>query len=93
MTDKNTVLEKLKNHFYNAGFNLTLSIDPTQYDRLSDINKKIEDIFSGAKSLILVGFAGKNFWKIFQNYLKQNPDLKTTTSPIGNGEEITIKLR
>ena len=28
----------------------------------------------------------------FSNYLKKNPKLRTITSPIGNGEEITIKL-
>ena len=29
----------------------------------------------------------------FSNYLKGNPKLRTITSPIGNGEEITIKIR
>ena len=31
--------------------------------------------------------------KKFSDYLKRNPKLRTITSPIGNGEEITIKLR
>ena len=31
--------------------------------------------------------------KKFSNYLKSNPDLVTITSEIGNGEEITIKLK
>jgi len=31
--------------------------------------------------------------KKFSNYLKINPDLQTITSEIGNGEEITIKLK
>lgn len=31
--------------------------------------------------------------KKFSNYLKANPRLRTITSPIGNGEEITIKIR
>ncbi len=31
--------------------------------------------------------------KKFSDYLKMNPKLRTITSPIGNGEEITIKLR
>ena len=31
--------------------------------------------------------------KKFSDYLKTNPRLKTITSPIGNGEEITIKIR
>ena len=31
--------------------------------------------------------------KKFSAYLKKNPKLRTITSPIGNGEEITIRLR
>ena len=31
--------------------------------------------------------------KKFSEYLKENPKLRTITSPIGNGEEITIKLK
>jgi len=31
--------------------------------------------------------------KKFSDYLKENPKLRTITSPIGNGEEITIKIR
>jgi len=30
--------------------------------------------------------------KKFSDYLRENPKLHTITSPIGNGEEITIKL-
>jgi len=30
--------------------------------------------------------------KKFSDYLRENPKLRTITSPIGNGEEITIKL-
>ncbi len=31
--------------------------------------------------------------KKFSDYLKRNPKLRTITSPIGNGEEITIKIK
>ena len=31
--------------------------------------------------------------KKFSDYLKKNPKLRTITSPIGNGEEITTKIR
>ncbi len=31
--------------------------------------------------------------KKFSEYLKSNPKLRTITTPIGNGEEITIKIR
>jgi len=35
----------------------------------------------------------KQDMKIFSDYLKENPKLRTITTPIGNGEEITIKLK
>jgi predicted O-methyltransferase YrrM len=31
--------------------------------------------------------------KIFSDYIKRNPKLRTITTPIGNGEEITVKLK
>ena len=31
--------------------------------------------------------------KKFSDYLKTNPRLRTITSPIGNGQEITIKVK
>ena len=35
----------------------------------------------------------KQEMKLFSDYLKQNPRLRTMTTPVGNGEEITIKLK
>ncbi len=35
----------------------------------------------------------KQDMKFFSDYLKKNPKLRTITTPIGNGEEITIKLK
>ncbi len=35
----------------------------------------------------------KQDMKKFSDYLKKNPKLRTITTPIGNGEEITIKLK
>jgi len=35
---------------------------------------------------------GKSFTYKFSDYLRENPKLRTITSSIGNGEEITIKL-
>lgn len=35
----------------------------------------------------------KQDMKIFSDYLKKNPKLLTITMPIGNGEEITIKVK
>ena len=35
----------------------------------------------------------RQYMEKFSNYLKENPKLRTITTPIGNGEEITIKLK
>jgi len=35
----------------------------------------------------------KQDMNFFSDYLKKNPKLRTITTPIGNGEEITIKLK
>ena len=35
----------------------------------------------------------KSDMKKFSEHIKKNPNLHTITSPIGNGEEITIKMR
>jgi len=35
----------------------------------------------------------REYMKKFSDYLKKNSKLRTITSPIGNGEEITIKIK
>ena len=71
--DAETVIGKLKNHFSECGFNLFLTIDPDLYNQNSN---SLETIFPQAESIILVGFAGNKFWRIFQNYLDNNPGFK-----------------
>lgn len=71
------VLDQLKRHFLNSGFNLTLAIKASEYDSAIAGTNKLETIFPNAKSVILVGFGGKRFWTIFQEFLKENPHFKT----------------
>ena len=79
--DPDIVLDKIKNHFLNSGFNLTLAIDPSQYNKTPGLNK-LEHLFPEAKSVILIGFAGKEFWGIFQNYLENNPEFETNNTDL-----------
>jgi len=72
-----TVLEQLRKHFLDSGFNLTLTINQSQYDATPRLTKKLKSIFPQAKSVILVGFAGKEFWAVFKDYLQKNPEFKT----------------
>ncbi len=67
------VIDKLRNHFIDAGFNLFLVIDPSQYN---PGDNSLEEIFTYAGSIILVGFAGNKFWRIFHNYLDTHPAFK-----------------
>lgn len=71
------VLDELRKHFLDSGFNLTLAIKASEYDSGNSCAKKIDTIFPEAKSVILVGFGGKQFWSIFQDYLRDNPDFET----------------
>jgi len=74
--DPKTVLEQLRAYFLDSGFNLTLAINSAKYNEAQASTKKLEAIFPQAKSIILVGFAGKQFWSIFQDYLQNNPEFK-----------------
>ena len=69
--DADLVLEEIRNHFTGSGFNLILSIDPSEYKKSQN---NLDELMPDARSIILVGFAGKDFWKLFQNYLRNNPN-------------------
>lgn len=70
------ILEQLRNHFSDAGFNLTLAI------KAYDYGDNTEAILPKARSIILVGFGGNKFWKIFQKYLEDNPEFRINSNDI-----------
>ncbi|MEM7008570.1 MAG: hypothetical protein AAF462_05475 [Thermodesulfobacteriota bacterium] len=74
--DKNSVLENIKDHFTNCGFNLVRAIDPAKYNEAVDQEGCVDNFLPNTKSIILVGFAGKSFWAIFNDYLEKNPAFK-----------------
>jgi len=74
--DQEKVLEELREHFLKSGFNLTLAVNPLEYDNGPGITRKVESLFPETNSVILVGFGGKSFWEIFQGYLKRNAEFK-----------------
>lgn len=69
------IFEKIRNHFDEAGFNLTVKIRPEDYDS-SAAGKKSNEFMEGARSIILTGFAGRGFWEIFNRFLAQNPGFR-----------------
>ncbi len=59
--DPEIVLEELSKYFLDSGFNLTLKIQSSEYGRAPGTSKIVESLFPQAKSIVLVGFAGKSF--------------------------------
>ncbi len=74
--DAELVLDKLRNHFNSSGFNLILAIDPSEYKRSQEVKNNPNELMPDAKSIILAGFSGKDFWGIFQHYLHKNPEFR-----------------
>ena len=70
------VLEELSKYFQDSGFNLTLRIKSSEYGKALGLSKSVESLFGEAKSIVLVGFAGKSFWGVFKDYLERNPEFK-----------------
>lgn len=49
------------------------------------------DFVGDAKSIILVGFAGSDFWKVFHRFLDNNPDFKEKyEDPIDSYSRLTF---
>ncbi len=69
-------LEELSKYFLDSGFNLTLKINSDQYNGDFHTDGEMEGIFPEAKSIVLVGFAGKGFWGVFKDYLEKNPEFE-----------------
>lgn len=70
------VLERVKSISSDSGFNIVKTIGAGEYDNKAPAQKSAARVLSGCKSIILIGFGGSAFWKIFQGYLESNPDFK-----------------
>ncbi|HVY54754.1 MAG TPA: hypothetical protein VHC46_03265 [Thermodesulfobacteriota bacterium] len=66
------IFEDIRNHFGKAGFNLTVKIASRDYDNAAR-GKKSGELLPGARSIILTGFAGRDFWETFNLFLVRNP--------------------
>lgn len=70
------IIERLKIGLAGSGFNIVKIIGATDYDNRARTQKSSSILFSGCKSIILIGFGGSAFWGIFQNYLERNPGFR-----------------
>ncbi|MBI2488052.1 MAG: hypothetical protein HYW01_14135 [Deltaproteobacteria bacterium] len=73
-----SIYNKLKNIFEDSGFNLVTRIKVSEYDRRVSPDRRAGTVFTNAKSIVLVGFAGKDFWNVLQNFLRENPEFRDT---------------
>lgn len=69
------IFEGIREHFGEAGFNLTVRIRTEDYDEAPG-RQRAGDLLADAKSIILTGFAGRTFWETFSRYLTNNPGFK-----------------
>ena len=62
--------------FQSSGFNLIRRIKVDEYDHQAPLNRCTINLFPDSKTIILVGFAGRGFWKILQQFLAENPEFR-----------------
>ncbi len=72
------IYNKLADLFNNSGFNILRRIKVSEYDQRVPLSRRVTNLLTNAKSLILVGFAGRKFWEILQGFLKVNPEFRDT---------------
>lgn len=74
--NSDVLYDRLSQLFSKRGFNLVRKIKAEVYDQLAQHNRRISNIIPDASSLILVGFAGKEFWETLKNFLQEYPSFK-----------------
>lgn len=67
------IYQKIRNHFDEAGFNLTVKIRAEDFNSTA-AGKKSGEFLEGARSIIVTGFGGRGFWETFNRFLARNPE-------------------
>jgi epoxyqueuosine reductase len=73
-----SLYNRLENLFRNLGFNLVRRVRASEYDQQAPLNRRVSNLMPNAKSIILIGFAGRSFWEMLQGFLKENPKFRDT---------------
>ncbi|MFI5323007.1 MAG: hypothetical protein ACHQ6U_05640 [Thermodesulfobacteriota bacterium] len=85
------IYKELRRYFEDAGFNLLVKIKSSEYDGAAAGKMTSSDFVGDAKSIILAGFAGSDFWKVFNRFLDNNPDFKEKyEDPIDSYSSLTF---
>jgi len=90
------ILEELNNQEKNKSFFDMVLIDADKENTIEYFDLILPMISKGGIVVtdnMLYPKKYRDDMKKFSNYIKTNPTLRTITSPIGNGEEITVKIK
>jgi len=90
------ILEELNNQEKNKSFFDMVLIDADKENTIEYFDLILPMISKGGIIVtdnMLYPKKYRDDMKKFSNYIKTNPTLRTITSPIGNGEEITVKIK
>lgn len=74
----NFLPDTLADLFNSSGFNIVRRIRVSEYNTQVLLNRHIANLLPNARSVILIGFAGRSFWVMLQRYLKENPEFRDT---------------
>src|ERR1700740_1488965 len=69
---------RLVDFFNRSGFNIVCRTRANEYDLQVPSNRRVTNLLPNAKSVILIGFAGRNFWETLQRFFRENPEFRDT---------------
>ncbi|MEE9253076.1 MAG: hypothetical protein V3U74_06995 [Thermodesulfobacteriota bacterium] len=65
-----------------AGFNIIRRINASRYDAEVPPERRTGRITKNARTVLLAGFAGKEFWAVLNDFIKDNPEFYGSTEDI-----------
>ncbi len=90
MFSKN-LLQEIKDYCAVWGFNIFKTISTDLYDGHVHSAKKIKQRYPSARSIILIGFAGNEYWDVLKNYMHENPEFaEDDPDPIDNYTRVVL---
>jgi epoxyqueuosine reductase QueG len=70
------LFEKIEALFNESGFNIVSKVKTNDYHKNVTQREGLDEFLQCGKSIILIGFAGNEFWDTLRAFLRNNPDFK-----------------